>query len=80
MLPSYIIIMHQFQYPYTQTIAMLQSNAENILALLLSEVDINSRRHVRIVFDAIHPAEVEYKDILHIWINLLSFNQGVTGR
>jgi len=74
--------MHQFTNIHAHKLYyyMLQSNTWILLGPWLSEIDINSRRHDRIILDAIHPAEVEYKDVLHIWINMFSFNQGVTRR
>ena len=74
--------MHQFTNIHAHKLYyyMLQSNTWILLGPWLSEIDINSRRHDRIILDAIHPAEVEYKDVFHIWINMFSFNQGVTRR
>ena len=44
--------------------------------VLWSEMNVNFRRQVRIILDAIHIFKNEYKDIFGIWINKLCFDEG----
>ena len=74
--------MHQFTNIHAHKLYyyMLQSNTWILLGPWLSEIDINSRRHTRIILDAIRLAEAENKDILLTWISAHSFDESVTGR